>query len=287
MVTSIGFIFTLVIVLGVYGASGGNMHIIIHALPIELSMILGASIGAYVVSNKAEALKGSLKDIKMCFKGGVWTKQDYQDLLCLMFSITKLVKTKGLLALEEHIEKPQESSLFSAYPKIVHDHFACDFICDTLRIITLNLEDAMQIEDYMQRLLNKHHHEAEAGPNALQGMADGMPAIGIVAAVLGVIKTMGSIDKPPTVLGGMIAGALVGTFMGVFLSYCFIGPLASRAKALHEQDAQFYYIIRDVMVSHLKGNAPQISVEIGRGNVPSQYQPSFAAMEEAINNIGK
>ncbi len=285
MVPIIGFIFTLITVMGTYMLAGGKMGVILHALPIEMTMILGASIGAYMVSNIPSVIKASFKDAGLCFKGNHWQKKDYIDLLCIMFTLTKLVKSKGLLAIEEHIEKPSESSIFSQYPKIMHDHFACDFICDTLRINTLNLEDPLQIEDYMQKLLDKHHHEAMTGSTAIQGMADGMPAIGIVVAVLGVIKTMGSINEPPAVLGLMIAGALVGTFLGVFLAYCFIGPLASRAKTLHDQDAQFYMIIRDILVSHLKGNAPQISVEIGRGNIPTLFQPSFLETEEALNNM--
>lgn len=286
MIPIIGFIFTLLTVIGTYILAGGKIAVIVHALPIEMTMIVGASIGAYVVGNKPDVIRSSLKDVRLCFKGNHWQKQDYIDLLCIMFTLTKLVKNKGLLAIEEHIERPHESSIFSQYQKIVHDHFACDFICDTLRINTLNLEDPLQIEDYMQKLLDKHHHEAMNGPGAIQGMADGMPAIGIVVAVLGVIKTMGSINEPPAILGMMIAGALVGTFLGVFLAYCFIAPLSSRSKAIHEQDTQFYMVIRDILVSHLKGNAPQISIEIGRGSIPSQFQPSFAETEEALNNLG-
>ena len=285
MLSAVGFILTLIVIIGGYILSGGKMEVIIHALPFELSMILGASIGALIVGTKIDHVKGIFKEIMMCFKSTKWTKQDYTDLLCLMFQVTKLIKTKGLLAIEEHIEKPSESTLFSKYPKIVHDHFACDFICDTLRMITMSLEDAYQVEDTMQRQFDKHHHEVLGPSSALQGMADGLPAIGIVVAVLGVIKTMASIDKPPEVLGEMIGGALVGTFLGVFLAYCFIGPLASKAKAFREQDGQFYMIIRDIIVAHLKGNAAQVSVEIGRGNVPSMYQPSFAQLEEQLNNL--
>jgi chemotaxis protein MotA len=149
----------------------------------------------------------------------------------------------------------------------------------------MSLEDPYQIEDAMQRLLDKHHHEILAPGDALQNMADGLPAIGIVAAVLGVIKTMSSIDKPPTILGQMIGGALVGTFLGVFIAYCFVGPIATKVKAFHNQDGQFYMIIRDVIVSHLKGNAPQVSVEIGRGNVPTKYQPTFFELEQHMSEL--
>ena len=285
MLPIIGILVVMICVFGGYVSAGGKFDIILHALPHELTMIFGASVGAFLVGNKGEVAKGSLKDLGKVFKGTKWSKNDYKDLLCLMFTLMKLIKTKGLLALEEHIERPMESTIFTNYPKILQDHFALDFICDTLRMVTMSLEDPYQIEDAMQRLLDKHHHEALAPSGALQGMADGLPAIGIVAAVLGVIKTMASIDKPPEILGAMIGGALVGTFLGVFLAYCLVGPIASKAKAFHEQDGQFYMIIRDIIVAMLKGNAPQVSVEIGRGNVPSKYQPNFADMDAAFQDI--
>jgi chemotaxis protein MotA len=193
------------------------------------------------------------------------------------------MKSKGMIALEQHIEKPEESTIFKNYPRIIHDHFALDFICDTIRMMTMSLEDPHQVETAMEKLLEKHHHEALSASNSWQSMADGMPALGIVAAVLGVIKTMGSITEPPEILGEMIGGALVGTFFGVFVAYGFFAPFASRLKATAEEESQFYHVIRDVLVAHLHGNAAQVSVEIGRGSVPSHFQPSFAKLEEALN----
>jgi chemotaxis protein MotA len=195
------------------------------------------------------------------------------------------MKTKGMIALEAHIEKPSESSIFKRYPKISKDHFALDFICDTLRMMTMSLEDPHQVETAMEKLLEKHHHEALVPAGALTTMADGLPALGIVAAVLGVIKTMGSITEPPEILGGMIGGALVGTFLGVFLAYGLVGPIAVRLKGIVDEEAQFYHVIRDILVAHLHGNSAQVSVEIGRGSVPSLAQPSFAQLEEALNTI--
>ncbi|RZJ88013.1 MAG: flagellar motor stator protein MotA, partial [Brevundimonas sp.] len=172
---------------------------------------------------------------------------------------------------------------FQKYPKVLKDHFATDFICDTLRMMTMNLEDPHQIEDVMEKQLEKHHHEHAEAAHALQNLADALPALGIVAAVLGVIKTMGSITEPPEVLGTMIGGALVGTFMGVFLAYGLVGPMAARLKAIVDEEACYYKIIQSVLVAHLHGNAAQISVEIGRGDIPSAAQPSFAEMEEALS----
>ncbi|WP_235562813.1 MotA/TolQ/ExbB proton channel family protein, partial [Brevundimonas sp. Root1423] len=181
------------------------------------------------------------------------------------------------------IEKPAESTIFQKYPKVLKDHFATDFICDTLRMMTMNLEDPHQIEDAMDKQLEKHHHEALNAPHALTALADALPALGIVAAVLGVIKTMGSITEPPEILGGMIGGALVGTFLGVFLAYGLVGPIASRLKAIIDEESAFYKIIQSVLVAHLHGNAAQISVEIGRGDIPSSAQPSFLEMEESLS----
>ena len=282
MAIIIGLVIVLVCVFGVYIAVGGNIEIILHAAPHELATILGAAIGALVIANRGHILKGILKGFSKAFKGPSFKKKDYIDLLCLMFTLVKLAKSKGLIALEPHIEKPSESDIFQKYPKIAHDHFACDYICDTFRMITMSLEDPYQVEDAMQKQLDKHHHETLHPAHSLQGMADGLPAIGIVAAVLGVIKTMASISSPVEVLGAMIGGALVGTFLGVFLAYCLIGPIASRLTEILEEEAQYYYIIRDIMVGYLHGQAVQIAVEVGRGNVPSLMQPSFFELEEAI-----
>jgi chemotaxis protein MotA len=272
-------------VFGSYIMSGGKMPVILEAAPHELMAILGAAIAAFLISNSVATIKGLGGGFGKAFKGPKWKAGDYRDLLSLLFLLTKTMKSKGVIALESHIEKPGESNIFNRFPKITHDHFAVDFICDTLRMMTMNLEDPHQVEDAMEKQLEKHHHEALGPAHALQGMADALPALGIVAAVLGVIKTMGSITEPPEVLGGMIGGALVGTFMGVFLAYGLVGPIAARMNDVVEEEGAFYKIIQSVLVAHLHGNAAQISVEIGRGSVPSTAQPSFAEMEEALNNI--
>jgi chemotaxis protein MotA len=255
-----------------------------QALPFELMMIGGAAVGAFLIGNAFGTVMQTLKDFGKLISGAKWKQQDYVDLLTLLFQLTKTMKTKGVIALESHIEKPHESSIFSAYPKIMKDHFAVHFICDTLRMMTMNLEDPHQVEDAMEKQIEKHHHEAAGPAHALQTMADGLPALGIVAAVLGIIKTMGAIDSPPSVLGKKIGGALVGTFLGVFLAYGMVGPMAARLNQIYEEEAIFYKIIQAVLVAHLHGNAAQISVEIGRGNVPSEFQPSFMELEEAVSN---
>ena len=182
-----------------------------------------------------------------------------------------------------HIEKPEESAIFSQYPKIIADHFALDLICDTLRMMTMNMDDPHQIESHIEKQIEKHHHEALGPSHALQALADAFPALGIVAAVLGVIKTMAAIDQPPPVLGAMIGGALVGTFLGVFLSYGLAGPFSAKAAVVVNEEGTMYNIIKDVIVSYLHGNAVQVAVEMGRAAIPSEFQPSFAEVETATN----
>jgi len=281
----IGIVLLFVCVFGVYVISGGKLDVVMHAAPHELGTILGAGIAALLIGNSLDVIKGVAGGMGKVFSGPKWKASDYKDLLSLLFLLTKTMKAKGVIALESHIENPHESTLFGRFPKIVKDHFAVDFICDTLRMMTMNLEDPHQVEDAMEKQLEKHHHEALGPAHALQSMADGLPALGIVAAVLGVIKTMGSITEPPAVLGGMIGSALVGTFLGVFLAYGLVGPFATRLNAIVEEESAFYRIIQSVLVAHLHGNAAQISVEIGRGSVPSLTQPSFSELEEALQAI--
>jgi len=285
MISIVGIIFTFIMVFGGYVIAGGKFAIILHALPYEMMIIMGAAIGAFMVANKPDVSKSALKGLKKVFGKPKWNAQDYKDLLSLLFAILKLVRSKGMIALEQHIEDPGQSAIFSQYPKIVADHFAIDFICDTLRMMTMSFEDPHQVEDMMEKNLEKHHHEVLAASHAVQTMADGIPALGIVAAVLGVIKTMASINEPVAVLGAMIGGALVGTFLGVFMAYCFVGPFASRMTQTFDTEHTFYLVIKAVLVSHLHGNAPQISVEIGRTNVPTKYQPGFKEMEDHLSTV--
>ncbi len=280
-----GVIFLLVCVFVPYLLTGGSLTVVMEAAPHELATIFGAAIAAMLIAGSIYNLKKIGGSLGQVISGPRWKPKDYTDLLCLLFLLTKTMKSKGLIALEAHIEKPSESSIFKRYPKITKDHFALDFICDTLRMMTMSLEDPHQVETNMEKQLEKHHHEALVGANALTTMSDGLPALGIVAAVLGVIKTMGAISEPPEVLGGMIGSALVGTFLGVFLAYGIVGPMGARLKAVIDEDSLFYHVIRDILVAHLHGNAAQVSVEIGRGSVPSEYQPSFQEMEASISAI--
>ena len=279
----IGIVLLFGLVFGSFIISGGNIGVILNALPHEMMCIGGAATASFLIGNSMTVIKATGGGLGGAFKGPKWKTSDYRDLLSLLFLLTKTMKAKGVIALEGHIEKPHESSIFTRFPRIAKDHFATDFICDTLRMMTMNLEDPHQVEDAMEKQLEKHHNEAHAPSHALQSLADALPALGIVAAVLGVIKTMGAITEPPEVLGEMIGSALVGTFMGVFLAYGLVAPLAARMKGIVDEDGAFYQIIQSVLVAHLHGNAAQISVEIGRGNVPSGAQPSFLELEETLS----
>ncbi|WP_412766131.1 flagellar motor stator protein MotA [Skermanella cutis] len=265
--------------------TGGNMGIVMGALPHEMATIGGAAVGTFLISNSGHVIKHSLKDLAKVIKGAKFKKSDYMDILTLMFQLLKLAKNKGTVAIEPHIEKPSESPIFQAYPKITHDHFAQDLICDYLRMVSMSQDDPHQVEDIMDREIKGFLAEGDHVAHAFQGMADALPALGIVAAVLGVVKTMGSLNEPPPVLGKMIGGALVGTFLGVLLAYGIFGPIANRLKGIYEDEIKFYHVIRVIITAHLHGQAPQISVETGRKAISHEYMPSFAEVEEKLNSL--
>jgi chemotaxis protein MotA len=248
-------------------------------------MIGGAAIGAFVMSNSMHDLKHTLAGFGQAIKGGKYHKSDYIEMLSLLYWFVRLAQTKGAMALEPHIEKPAESPAFQKFPKIAADHHAVALICDYLRMVGMNADDPHQIEDTMARELKKIKEEEMHPSHAIQNIADALPALGIVAAVLGVIKTMGSIDQPPAVLGKMIGGALVGTFLGVLLAYGLMGPIAARLKAVVEENCKYMEVIRAVIVAHLHGNAPQVAVETGRKIAPTHHMPSFQELEEVLQNL--
>lgn len=285
MLAIIGIVLVVVMVFGGYLLAGGKFGIILKALPFELMIIGGAAAGTFLIANKGDVVKGSLADMRRVMSGPHWQKDDYRDLLSLMYMVVKLLKTRGVLALEPHVDQPHESTLFGKYPKIQQDHFALAFIADTVRMMTMSMDDPYQVEECMQRQLKKHHAELHARAAALQTVADGMPALGIVAAVLGVVKTMASINQPVEILGGMIGGALVGTFLGVYMAYGFVGPIAAKLGQTYAEDAQFYAIIRDCLVAYLQGHSAPIAVELARGNVPTTMQPSFHELEEVLGAL--
>jgi chemotaxis protein MotA len=285
MLTLGGLAFALCCVFGSYLLSGGSMEPLIEALPFEMMTIGGAAIGTFLMANSMHDVKHTLKGFGKIIKGAVFKKADYIELLSLLYFLTRLASSKGPMALEPHIEKPSESTAFQKFPKVLHNHHACDLICDYFRMVGMNSDDPNQIEDVLGRELKKTLHEELHGSHAIQGIADALPALGIVAAVLGVIKTMAHINEPPAVLGAMIGGALVGTFLGILLAYILAGPFATRLKGVVEEEARYFEVIRAVLVAHLHGNAPQVSVETGRKSAPNQHMPSFAELEAAVQDV--
>lgn len=280
----IGIVVIFAMVFGGYIAAGGKLGIILKSLPFEMMMIGGAAVGAFLISNDLSSVKHTLKDIGKVFKGAKWKPQDYKDLLCLLFELIRVARSNPV-ALDEHIETPHESAIFARYPKILTDQEAVNLICDTLRSAAMNYDDPHQVEEVLEKRMEANLHHALHSSHALQTVADGLPALGIVAAVLGVIKTMGSIDQPPEILGKMIGGALVGTFLGVFLAYGLVAPFAAKVKAVVEEDGHFYQLIREVLVANLYSHPTNMCIEVGRQNTPSHCRPSFSDLEEALKAV--
>jgi len=285
VIPGIAFLLLLACVFGGYLLAGGSLHAILAVLPFELLIIGGAALGSFVMANSMTVVKRSVAGIRAVLRGPRFGKQDYLDLLGLLYALVRLAATKGAIGLEPHIENPQESPIFQRYPRLLTHAPAVAMICDYMRMIGMHADDPHQIEDLMARELRKDLQEALHPAQALQTMADALPALGIIAAVLGVIKTMSHIDQPPAVLGNMIAGALVGTFLGVLLAYGLVGPLAARLRGVVEEEARFHEVIRAVLVAHLYGHAAQVSVETGRKMAPRNLMPSFNELERVLSEI--
>lgn len=283
MLVIIGSIIGIGCVLGGYMAMGGKLGVLWQ--PFEFVIIFGAGVGALVVGNPKPVLKAALNGFKLSFKGPKYTKDDYLELLSMMYSVFKLAKSKGMLALEQHIEKPEESKLFTQFPKFMADHHSMEFLCDYLRLMTLGSENPHEMEALMDMELEIHHAEDHLAGQALTNFGDAFPALGIVAAVLGVIKTMGSISEPPEVLGRLIGGALVGTFLGILLSYGIVSPIAAAAKATMEHDQKYMLCMKAGLLAHLQGYAPAVSVEFARKSLMSNVRPTFYEVEEATSKV--
>jgi len=279
MFVIVGWVIVTVSVLGGYVALGGKLIVLYQ--PFELVIIGGAGVGAFIAGNPKWVIKSSGKAVKAALKGPANSKDDYLELLSMMYATFKLAKTKGNLELEQHIENPEESTLFSNFPGFLANHHATEFFCDYLRLVTLGTEKAHELEALMDEEIEVHHHQDETIASAMQGMADGFPALGIVAAVLGIIKTMGSITEPPEILGKLIGGALVGTFLGILLAYGYVAPLATAIKGAQEANSKYIICLKAGILAHVQGYAPAVSVEFARKALMSDARPSFAELEEA------
>ncbi len=281
----IGFVLVVACTFGGYILAGGSMAPILKAAPVECLIILGCAFGAFIIANTMHTIKATASSLKCIIKPEAHNKDSYIELLSAMFMTFKLARTKGWLALESHIENPDDSTLFKQFPGFSADHHALTFLCDYLRIISLGNENPHEIEALMDEEIESINHEKMHPAHAVQTMADGIPALGIVAAVLGVIKTMGAISEPPEVLGKMIGGALCGTFLGVWFAYGFIGPTASALKVRAESEVLYYRCMKICVIAFLQGAAPQVAVEFSRKFLPHDLQPSFLELEEKLNAL--
>jgi chemotaxis protein MotA len=270
-----------------YSLAGGKFAVILSSVGPELLTILGSGCMTILISNEMATIRKIMGGMRKIFAGPRWKKGDYIDALCLVFLLARVARQEGNMVLEKHIENTETSPIFQRYGRLCADSSLIRFISDVFRSITMNFTDPHTVGEMMEVELEKRHHEEMRAPKALSMMADGLPALGIVAAVLGVIKAMGSISEPPEVLGHMIGSALVGTLLGVFLAYGLVGPLATRLKGVLEEEATMLGMVRQVIVSHLEGLAPQLAVEVGRKSVPSRFQPSFEELDQVVNEAAK
>ena len=279
----IGSVVVVACVFGGYLLNGGHLGVLFQ--PFELLIILGAAVGAFITSNRKPVLGAALGNIAALLKPERHDKEAFLELLSLLYSIFKLAKTKGALSLEQHVENPNESTLFQRFPRFYADHHALVFVCDYLRLLTLGTDNHHEMETLMDEDIATHHDEHEAVVTAVQTMADGLPALGIVAAVLGVIHTMGSITEPPAVLGHLIGGALVGTFLGVLLSYGFVGPIAAAIKGRGEAEQRYFLCIKAAILAYMQGYAPSVAVEFARKSLYTDVRPTFYEVEEAVEAL--
>ncbi len=278
MFAVIGIVILLVMVIGGFLISGGSMGVLMHAVPLEMMIIGGAALGATVAGNSLPELKALGGGLARVFKGPRYAKQDFLDTIFLVSRLMKLLRSDGAVALEPHVEDPKSSGIFADYPKLLADPVLIHLICDSLRLVVVSSGtlDPRAVEDVMDNALKTHSHHAMRPVDALQTLADALPALGIVAAVLGVIKTMAAIDEPPEILGEMIGSALVGTFLGVLLAYGFVGPFANRARQVIEADGAIYDVVKQIIIASLHGHPLPLVIEAARSGIAHDSQPSFA-----------
>jgi chemotaxis protein MotA len=262
---------------------GGKLFVLWQ--PFEVVIIVGAAIGAFIIGNPKVVIDRTAKCFGDTMKGSKYTKENYVELLLMMYQVFRLAKGKGMPALEAHVENPEESDIFEEFPDFNSDHHHVTFLCDYLRVISLSTESPHELEALMDEELEIHHHEQHQVAGAVQTMADALPALGIVAAALGVIKTMGSIQEPPEVFGKLTGGALVGTFLGVFVAYGFCGPHAMTLTAKYDSGSKYFFCMKAGIPAYLGGHAPAVCVEFARKSLMSDVRPSFYEVEEAVDEL--
>lgn len=280
MLVIVGYVVVLASVFGGFALAGGHLASLFQ--PVELLMIGGGALGAFLVGNSSKAIKATLKDLPKVLKGSKYNKATYMELMALLYELLGKVRKEGLMSIEGDVEKPEESPIFAKYPKIAADHHVIEFMTDYLRIMVSGNLNAMEIENLMDIEIETHHHEAMVSSHVMAKLGDGLPAFGIVAAVMGVVHTMESVGIPPAQLGMLIAAALVGTFLGILLAYGFVGPLASLLEQKAEEGTKMFQTIKVTLLANLNGYAPAMAVEFGRKVLNSTERPGFAELEEHV-----
>ena len=282
MFVLVGWALAMACIFGVYIFHGGNITVILHALPFEMITIFGAAAGAFLANNQMKVIKATFKGLGQCFKGSKFSKARYLELLALMFDILQKARKEGLMSIEKDVEDPHSSPLFQKYPIVGNDHHVTEFITDYLRMMVSGNLNAHEIESLMDSEIETHHNEEHAAVAAIARLAGGLPAFGIVAAVLGVVNTMGSVGQAPAILGGMIASALVGTFLGILLAYGFVEPLGGLLEQKVEDAGKELQCIKTTLLASMQGYAPQVAIEFGRKVLFSGDRPSFTELEAHV-----
>ncbi|AIR71503.1 MULTISPECIES: flagellar motor stator protein MotA [Dickeya] len=283
MLVILGYLVTIGSILGGYLIVGGELGALYQ--PSELLIIGGAAAGAFIVGNNGKAIKATLKALPTLLKGSQYTKAVYMDLMAVLFRLMAKSRQQGMLSLEFDIDNPKESEIFSNYPRILSDNYIVEFVTDYLRLMVSGNMNAFEIETLMDEEIETVEHEVEVPATSLNLMGDGLPAFGIVAAVMGVVHSLAFVDRPAAELGMMIAHAMVGTFLGILLAYGFVSPLASLLRQKNSEKLKVLQCIKVTLLSSLNGYAPQIAVEFGRKTLYSTVRPSFTEMEEHIRNV--
>ncbi len=273
------FVVCLGCIFGVYIMHGGNISVILKALPFEIITILGGALGAFVVNNQPKVIKATMAALPMALKGSKYTKERYMELMAMLYDILQKARKEGLMAIEKDVEAPHESEIFKKYPTVGSDHHVIEFTTDYLRMMVSGNLNSHEIEALMDSEIDTHHQEAHAPVAALARLAGALPAFGIVAAVLGVVNTMGSVGQPPSVLGGMIGSALVGTFLGILLAYGVVEPLGGLVEQKTEDAAKELQCIKSTLLASMQGYNPATAIEFGRKVLFSNVRPSFSELE--------
>lgn len=281
----IGLVVTLGCVLGGFMAMGGHIEVLIQ--PWEVVIICGAAFGTFLVANPMKTVKDTGKGVLEAFKQSVPKEVEYLETLGVLHSLMRELRTKSRNEVESHIDNPEESALFQAYPTVLKNHGLVQFICDYCRLIIIGNAKSHEIEALMDEEIQTIKHDKLKAYQAMSQMSDGFPAIGICAAVLGVVKAMGALDQSPEILGGLIGAALVGTFLGIFMSYCVATPIAAKIKMVREKNMRLYVIVKQTLLAYMNGSLPQVAIEFGRKTISAYDRPSIDAVEQSTLNSGE